>query len=82
MASRLGLFPWERDRLAPAELKELWDGYVWRRSRDMEVWSRGLYWLRSMMDPEADDDKIVESMPGYDGERERMIRRLMGGPDE
>jgi hypothetical protein len=29
----MGLKPWERDRLTPAEIMELWEGFLWRERR-------------------------------------------------
>ena len=74
MASRLGLLPWERDRLSPAELKELWEGFTWRRSRNIEVVASVVLWLVSLMTDKIDYGDILRSMPGYDGEHERMMR--------
>ena len=82
MASRLGLLPWERDRLSPAELKDLWDGWTWRYSRGIEALSMATLWLRSMMDSETDFEGIINSMPGYDGELERQMRLKYGAPPD
>lgn len=78
MANRLGLLPWDRDRLSPAELKELWEGWHWRRSRDMEVLGKALVYLMSMMSPDVDYDKIVSSLPGYDQGIAKTYRDMSG----
>ena len=39
----------------------------------MEVLSAALVWLRGMLDSDVDYDKILKTMPGYDGERDRIL---------
>lgn len=83
MAARLGLLPWERDRLAPVQLKELWDGWVWRRSRDMEATVTALLWVmkaQGVSNNDVDYLKLIESMPGYDGEYVRVMRERVNWP--
>ena len=29
----MGLKPWERDRCTPQELREMWEGFLWRQKR-------------------------------------------------
>jgi hypothetical protein len=29
----MGLMPWDRDRLTPQEIRELWEGFQWRLKR-------------------------------------------------
>ena len=78
MAARLGLMPWDARRLQPAELKDLFDGWLWRRSRDMEVLGMAVAWLRCMMDSETTVDHIMDSFPGYDGGELRRALRESG----
>jgi len=70
MAARLGLRPWERDRMAPAEVFELWDGYLWRHQFEMVALAQGVTWLRAMLDDKASFTKVAESM-GIDLDRLR-----------
>lgn len=75
MAARLGIMPWDAARLQPVELKALFDGWIWRRSRDAEVYGMCIAWLRSMLDGETSIDQIMDSLPGYDGgEAKRALR--------
>lgn len=80
MAARLGLLPWEREKLTPAELKELWEARVYMRSRDMEMMANCVLWLmKGFGASEVDFDNIVASMPGYDQGRKKMFVEMGGG---
>lgn len=68
--------PWDRERIQPADLDALYDGWYWRRSRDLEALAQVVLWLRSMMDSETDFEKIVASMPGYDQAYSKQIEDM------
>lgn len=78
MASRLGILPWDRENLSPAEIKDLWEGWQWRRSRDMEVLAQALMWLISLQTAEGDYDKVLMSLPGYDQQRVKDLQEAAG----
>lgn len=63
--------PWQRERLTPADLKALMEGRRWRRSRDLEVLAMALIWIRGAWGAEDEYEKVVSSLPGYDGEHGR-----------
>lgn len=75
-AGRLGLMPWERDRLSPAELDVLEEGRKWRRSRDMEVLAEAVMWVISCHTAEAEYEKVLASMPGYDRQHFKKIDEM------
>jgi len=65
MAARLGLAPWDRDRLQPAEIWELYDGMMWRHSRQIELVAIQTMYIRTMMSDKDRLDDILQSFPYY-----------------
>jgi len=65
MASRLGLKPWEREDLEPAELSEMYEGMLWRHSRQVELVAIQTWLIRAMMTSEEKLDSILGAFPYY-----------------
>ena len=65
MAARLGLRPWERDRLEPVEIREMYDGMMWRHSRQVEVVAIQTWLIRAMMTSDEKLDSILGAFPYY-----------------
>lgn len=80
MAARLGILPEEASRLTPSELKELWEGYVWRHSRMIEVIAKVATMLLQVQGAEVEYPQIVGGIPGYDQEYEKEMRRIAPPP--
>lgn len=72
--------PWDRDRLSPEQLRELWLGWVWRRSRDLEVTATVLLTYLRSQGAKTEFVDVIEWMPGYDGEYIRMMREKHNWP--
>jgi hypothetical protein len=68
VAYRLGLRPWDLERLQPVDLWEMFDGLRWRMSRDLEVsvTMAAVVGNRTGMGGEAvDTDRITRAFPFY-----------------
>lgn len=78
--------PWERARLQPKEIEALYDGQVWRRSRDIELLGVVLYRLIGMFTSDIHIDDVLEWFPHYDRQhfkaadeaRAKMLRKARG----
>jgi len=68
MAARLGLKPWERDRLEPVEIREMYDGMIWRHSRQVELVAIQTWLVRAMMTKDEKLATILDSFPYYERE--------------
>lgn len=58
------------------EINDLYGGWHWRRSRDLETLAWVVYMLRSMMSSDEDYDAIVALAPGYDQERAKQVEAM------
>lgn len=65
MAYRLGYKPGEWESLAPIELSALWDAWMWRRSREIEVIAVPTLWLLRAWGSKVDERKLLRTFPGY-----------------
>ena len=65
MAARLGLKPAERDELQPAEIWELYNGMMWRHSRQIEIAATHALLVRAMLTSDDDRDGILSMFPYY-----------------
>ena len=65
MASRLGLKPWEREEMEPAEIREMYDGMIWRLSRTSEIVAIQTWAIRGMLTSEERLDSILDLFPYY-----------------
>jgi hypothetical protein len=75
MGARLGVMPEEWKKLTPAEQKQMWDGWRWRRSRDMEVLASTILWMIGphVKAGSVDFDDVSRTFPGYDREFQRRV---------
>jgi hypothetical protein len=65
---RLGLRPWEIERLQPVDLWEMSDGAQWRRNRDLAAVATSLWYLRAHGMEGTDKPKpeqLLKGLPGY-----------------
>ena len=69
MAARLGLKPWERERLEPVEIRELYEGMIWRHSRQVELVAIQTWLIRAMMSSEEKLKPIIDCFPYYEQEK-------------
>lgn len=66
--------PWERARLAPREIDELYEGMFWRRSRLIEVIAKAVQFLAQVQTTsDVEFDRVLGGMPNYDHRHERRI---------
>jgi hypothetical protein len=68
MAARLGLQPWERRRMTPQQLRELWEGERWRQSRLMDMIAVAAAWISNRIPLNQDatqPDDVARAMAGY-----------------
>jgi hypothetical protein len=65
MASRLGLKPWEREALEPVEIREMYDGMIWRHSRLVELFGVQTWLVRAMMTDKEKRDDVLACFPYY-----------------
>ncbi len=65
MAVRLGLKPWESERLTPREIRELYDGMMWRHSRQIEIAATHALLVRAMLVEKDDRDDLLSMFPYY-----------------
>lgn len=71
MAARVGLRPWERDRMTPAEVRDLYDGHVWRVGA--LAWGVHLLmaaWVKKAPSAEAIHAAMVSDIEGDNGGRD------------
>lgn len=64
---------------------ELWDGYVWRQSREVESTARLAYWITRSMGlrrekdgPPVSFEDVISEFPNYDGAWVRRELERMG----
>lgn len=69
MAFRLGFKPWEYARLQPAEVWALWDAWLWRRSREIELMAVSTLWQVKSWGAKVDNRKVIQSYPGYEEDK-------------
>ncbi len=65
MASRIGLKPWEFERLTPREIRELYNGMMWRHSRLIETVATHALLVRAMLVEKDNRDDILSLFPFY-----------------
>ncbi len=65
MSARLGLRPWESERLTPREIGELYDGMMWRHSRQIELVATHALLVRAMVTDKDDRNGILSMFPYY-----------------
>lgn len=66
MAARLGLSPRDRDQLQPSEIRDLYDGLLWRRSREIEiVAAQTRIIVQSVLGGDATLEDFCLMFPGY-----------------
>lgn len=64
----MGYRPGEWEHLQPVELEALWDAWLWRRSRDIEVRAVSAMWILSAW-TKVDAKKVLHSYPGYEEDK-------------
>ena len=65
MAARLGLKPWEREELEPAEIGAMYEGMLWRHSRAVEAVAVQTWLVRKMVTSEEKLDDVLAVFPYY-----------------
>ena len=64
LAYRMGLKPWETERLTPLQIQIMWDAFVWRERQVRDMVANTVHWLRTMMDSDTTFEQIRESYGG------------------
>jgi hypothetical protein len=59
MADRLGLMPWERERLQPNEIHGLYDGLLWRIENEMKLLAAQTWLVRRMIATEEKYEDVL-----------------------
>ena len=62
---RMGLRPQDIGAMTPCQLQRMWDGYVWRKQQQLDELSTALWWLRSLVDSDA-DSKVIRGSFGWE----------------
>ena len=62
MAARLGLKPWERDRMTPMEIKDMWNGMEWRLDQQRHIAAVGVSYVLAAWVTPPPIDEIEERM--------------------
>jgi hypothetical protein len=60
----LGYSPDQFQRLQPVEVLALWDAWLWRRSREIEVIAVATMWTAGAFS-KLNPQKVLDSFPGY-----------------
>jgi hypothetical protein len=64
----MGMMPWDRDRLTPDEIRQLWTGFEWRQKRFAWALAGAAQIVGACLTKDAPEAKDTWGYVGFGGE--------------